>query len=631
MSGGANKVQAATGSGTEPSVSAYATKKQLRTAFTPDENGNATTIGKLVFGKNSDGNPQEWYILGEDADVLWDNTIIFAASPIATEQKFDSSGGDKLVDRNIGVYVTSEPGFVYPNHYGASDLRVALQAMATNTNYFTKTEQGLMNATTVTTNDTRNHETYTTTDKLYALQGDNNNNNNNNNIQKLWAGSRDSTVLAMSRYWSNGYPFWLRSPSDTTDKALFAAPGECVYGGFVGHGIAVQPTSNLKLSSVLFASSAKAASSDTVESGIIADGTAMTLRLDTSATDPATAVGTVIYDASGGVIAAQKNADATGTVSLVVQGKGTIGETEQDWYYSVPVGGTIVVTKEQIKDKLNLSAAPNLADCQIWLETTIDNVAYASTAEAVGTIQVEKVNSVAVTDVKPVGGEAFNTAASCNTKGIASITPAITYTTAGENGEKEVTGIADWNTTYKAAFTLTTGIVNNVAYVFGDSVSVTVDEESLSNALVPNVDGTVTVTREFTTAKRKIVSVAAPIVPTGNTFTNYYGYEGYNEVLLNGGNRELGTQAMVTLEGTGPVQSTTEDMDVTWSIANAGGAAYDKTPGAKNTFRWTIPAAALTNYSATDCQGYDDTTGTITGTVAITNKDYTPVTITGED
>ena len=159
----------------------------------------------------------------------------------------------------------------------------------------------------------------------------------------------------------------------------------------------------------------------------------------------------------------------------------------------------------------------------------------------------------------------------------------------------------------------------------------TVDEESLSNALVPNVDGTVTVTREFTTAKRKIVSVAAPIVPTGNTFTNYYGYEGYNEVLLNGGNRELGTQAMVTLEGTGPVQSTTEDMDVTWSIANAGGAAYDQTPGAKNTFRWTIPAAALTNYSATDCQGYDDTTGTITGTVAITNKDYTPVTITGED
>lgn len=51
MSGGANTVQAATGSGTEPSVTAYATKDQLMTAFNPDSNGDATTIGKLVFGK----------------------------------------------------------------------------------------------------------------------------------------------------------------------------------------------------------------------------------------------------------------------------------------------------------------------------------------------------------------------------------------------------------------------------------------------------------------------------------------------------------------------------------------------------------------------------------------------------
>lgn len=36
MSGRANTVQAATGSGTEPSVTAYATKDQLMTAFTPD-------------------------------------------------------------------------------------------------------------------------------------------------------------------------------------------------------------------------------------------------------------------------------------------------------------------------------------------------------------------------------------------------------------------------------------------------------------------------------------------------------------------------------------------------------------------------------------------------------------------
>ena len=618
MSGGANTVQAATGSGTEPSVTAYATKDQLMNAFKPNSDGTATTTGKLVFGHNSSSNAQEWYILGKDTGVSGDNTIIFAASPIATEQAFNSDTSDKTYDSTT----------VNADHYGASDLRVALKDMAdgSDTAYFTSAEQGLMNATTVTTNDTKNGGTYTTTDKLYALAAD------GYGSTTIKAGTNNQTVLAMSKYWSRGTWFWLRSPYGYRGfNVLHAYPGDSVNGDIVNGVYAVQPASNLNLSSVLFASSAKAASSDTVESGRIADGTAMTLRLDTSATDPATAVGTVIYDASGGVIAAQKNADATGTVSLVVQGKGTIGETEQDWYYSVPVGGTIVVTKEQIQQELSLSAAPNLADCQIWLETTIDNVAYASTAEAVGTIQVEKVNSVAVTDVKPVGGEAFNTAASCNTKGIASITPAITYTTAGENGEKEVTGIADWNTTYKAAFTLTTGIVDNVAYVFGDSVSVTVDEESLSNALAPRVDGTVTVTREFTTAKRKIVSVAAPEVPTDNTFTTYYGYKGYTEVLSNGGNNELGKQATVTLEGTGPVPSTTEDMDVIWTVANAGGAPYDKTPGAENTFRWTIPASEFPNYDASACQGYDAATGDITDTVTITNKAATPVTITGTD
>ena len=369
MSGGANKVQAATGSGTEPSVSAYATKKQLRTAFTPDENGNATTIGKLVFGKNSDGNPQEWYILGEDADVLWDNTIIFAASPIATEQKFDSSGGDKLVDRNIGVYVTSEPGFVYPNHYGASDLRVALQAMATNTNYFTKTEQGLMNATTVTTYDKNNRVTYTTTDNLYALQGD-------YQKDKLWAGTSDSTVLARSSYWSNGSNFWLRSPSaSNVRRALLAIPGDYVRDLDVDCYHAVQPASNLNLSSVLFASAAQAASSDTAESYTIALEAAMTLRLDGTGKD----IGTVTYNTTTGDIKAVKGSTSQ-TVALVVQGKGTVNGEEKDWYYSKQITGTDTVNVSDIEAETYTPTSIDLSACKIWLEITEDNVSYAINA-----------------------------------------------------------------------------------------------------------------------------------------------------------------------------------------------------------------------------------------------------------
>ena len=117
MSGGANTVQAAAGTGTEPSVTAYATKDQLMDGtFKPKDDGTADNYGKLVFGKNSSGSAQEWYILGKDEGVSEDNTIIFAASPIAKDQKFNSSTSEKTYDS-----IT-----VYANHYGASDLRAAL-------------------------------------------------------------------------------------------------------------------------------------------------------------------------------------------------------------------------------------------------------------------------------------------------------------------------------------------------------------------------------------------------------------------------------------------------------------------------------------------------------------------------
>lgn len=241
MSGGANTVKAASGSGTEPSVSAYATKAQLMDGtFDPDSGGNATNIGKLVFGKNQSGTAQEWYILGKDEGVSGDNTIIFAASPIATNQVFEHDWhSNKTYDSSFGVY-TSNPTDVYPNHYGASDLRVALQGMATNPNYFTTAEQDLMNDTTVTTKDTENSATYTTTDKLYALAAD----GSGSSYKTIKAGTSDSTVLAMDSYWSSGSDFWLRSPhGDDDSNALLASPGNYVDFLNVYGGYAVQPAS----------------------------------------------------------------------------------------------------------------------------------------------------------------------------------------------------------------------------------------------------------------------------------------------------------------------------------------------------------------------------------------------------
>ena len=383
MSGGANTVQAATGTGTEPSVSAYATKDQLMTAFNPDSNGNATTIGRLVFGKNSSGNAQEWYILGKDTSVSGDNTIIFAASPIATGQKFEDDWRNNKTEQNLwsdcnynGTSITE----VFANHYGASDLRVALKNMAMNTSYFTTAEQGLMNPTTVTTKDTKNNVTYTTTDKLYALQGD-----NVKESSKLWAGTSNSTVLARSSYWSSRDEFGLRSPDNhDCSRTLLTAPGGYVSSYGVDYDGAVQPASNLNLSSVLFASAAKATSSSPAELGTIASGTAMTLRLDGTGKN----IGTVEYSATTGDINVVRGSTSQ-PVSLVVQGN----DGTQDWFYSKQITGTETINASDIKSALSLTSDIDLSACKIWLEITEDNVSYAVNTED----EIEKINTTYVT------------------------------------------------------------------------------------------------------------------------------------------------------------------------------------------------------------------------------------------
>ncbi len=388
MPGGANKVQAATGTGTAPSVTAFATKDQLMDGtFAPNANGTATTKGKLVFGKKSDGTTaQEWYILGKDEGVSGDNTIIFAASPIATGQKFEDDWQNNKTEQNLwsdcnynGTSITE----VFQNHYGASDLRVALKGMAdgSNTSYFTTAEQGLMNATTVTTNDTKNGVTYTTTDKLYALAAD----GYGSSHTTIKAGSGDSTVLAMNIYWSNGSRFWLRSPYGYGDGgALFASPGVYVDGRIVSNANAVQPASNLNLSSVLFASAAMATSSNPAELGTIALDKAMTLRLDGTGKN----IGTVEYSATTGDINVVRGSTSQ-PVSLVVQGNDGI----QDWFYSKQITGTETINASDIKSALSLTSDIDLSACKIWLEITEDNVSYAVNAEK----EIEKINTTYVT------------------------------------------------------------------------------------------------------------------------------------------------------------------------------------------------------------------------------------------
>lgn len=531
MSGGANTVQAATGSGTEPSVTAYATKDQLMTAFNPDSNGDATTIGKLVFGKNSSSVAQEWHILGKDEGVSGDNTIIFAASPIATKQAFeDDDSNKKTFASSFGVYETN-PSDVYPNHYGASDLRVALKNMATNTSYFTTAEQGLMNPTTVRTNDILNSTTYTTTDKLYALTAD----GTGSPYTTIKAGSDNNTVLAESSYWRSGECFWLRSPSaySSDNIAMLAYPGKHVYGSIVRTKFAVQPASNLDLSSVLFASAATAASFDT-KSEKITDSAAMTLRLDGTGKD----IGTATYNTTTGDIKAVKGATSQ-TVALVVQGN----DGTNNWYYSKKITGTDVVNVSDIVAESNTPASIDLSACKIWLEITEDNVTYA--VNATETV-VSEISSVAITDIAtPVSNTALDAEASCVTEGVSSTTPQITWTPSDST--------AGYNTSYTASIKLTAA----TGYEFTDSTTATVLGNN-ATSITKNTDGTLTVTYDFpATAKDKLISITAP---QAITVANGTAYDAMN----------LPATVNIVTEG-----NTESSAPVTWNTTAPASGSYE--------------------------------------------------------
>ena len=570
LPGAAVSVKAAGGTTKSPSVSTYATKDQLMDdTFKPDREGSAWHYGRLLFGKNSRGGAQQWYILGKDSGVLGDNTILFATSPIAKDKKFNSSENNKT-DRSLWsdcyYYGGTSVKEVWANHYGASDLRVALKTMAENTSYFTTAEQNLMNATTVTTTDMKNVETYFTTDKLYALAAD------GNNSTSIKAGTGDSTVIAMSSYMSSYPTFWLRSPrGNEGGNALFANPNDCV--GFISVDCdrAVRPASNLNLSSVLFASAAKAASSDTAVTDKITFSMAMSLRLDGSGKN----IGTVTYSTITGDIKAVKGSTAQ-PVSLVVQGN----DGTNDWYYSKQITGTETINKSAIASETYTPASIDLSACKIWLEFTdsTENLTYAvSATEATRS----SISSVAITDIEtPVANTTLDTSASCVTTGVSSTTPQITWTPGDTT--------AGYNTSYTASITLTA----DTGYEFIDSTTATINGNT-ATSVNKNTDGTLTVTYAFpATAKDKLTSITAP---QAITVANGTAYDAMN----------LPATVSIVTEG-----NTVSSAPVTWDTTTPASGSYDPA---------VLTQQTVTLNGTVDCPDSIDANGTaLTTTITIT-------------
>lgn len=530
--------------GIAPSVTAYATKTQLKDyqTFGTDTNGKPNNnIGVLAFGKNQDGKPQEWYILGNDNRIASDNASIFAVTPVIDRQTFtNTTAENRTLQDSWGEYDSSKKQeTVSRNHYGASDIRAKLQSIAKDKNRFSVAEQNLMNATTIETSGYIGGNTteykYKTTDKLYAphyTKG-----------KTIEIGTWSTRSLLLTTYLKDSTKqegsswVWTRvaNPGYENDQRVYAVDG---YGN-VSTTFSINdsakaftyPASNLNLTDVLFASSAEAATSDTAVSGEIAQGKAMTLRLNGGGKD----IGTVTCNAEVGQINAKKG-NTAGNVALVVQGN----DGTKDWYYSKQISGTdnVIVNASDIAAESNTPSDIDLANCKIWLEVTEDSVAYAVEATATTDVVKTNISSVEITDIDtPVSNTALDTSAVCATQGVSTTAPAVTWTPNDIN--------AGYNTIYTASVTLAA----SANYEFTDSVIVTINGNNAN--VTKNEDGTLTVIYTFpATAKDKLTSIT---VPGTVTVANGTAYKDMN----------LPTQVNIVTEG-----NTVDKADVTWDTAS---------------------------------------------------------------
>ena len=361
----------------------------------------------------------------------------------------------------------------------------------------------------------------------------------------------------------------------------------------------IQKDSTIHLVYGIFASAASSSSSGVV-AGTIAAGTPMTPRMDGSNKN----IGTAIYNDSKIEVA---KGSTTGTVSLVVQGTYTGGFKATEWYYSKAILGTEIVSKQAILDVLQNTlkdegvidhditlADITLSNCKIWLEVTEENSTYAEMATKINII-----DRIDVTIDTPKGNMPFDTTAECTTTGVESVSVKWTNT----DGDEQSGNSQFYPWTYIANFTFTA----LDGYVFSFTPEVVINNGDISleyDGVKLNPNGTLSVKSYDILSSEAKITGAIPSVPLNNTFTDYYSAENVLTSI------ELGVQAIVSFE-----DGSSKNMTVEWLIANENSSTYDATPGASNTFKWTVKADEYADYEVIDG-------AVLSGEVTITNKAY---------
>lgn len=368
-----------------PSSSTYIDGSELAAADTDYGLTTGKTPQAVYFGTNGEpytnyvGQKQKWWIAGFDASGLV--LMCDPQQPLKTSQLFVPTTGLHKYSPEFGVYESSPANELFPNHYGASEIRCVLNRLAADESYFTQAEQSMMKETTVYTYDFSNSMTYSTTDKLYLAAGcynsqevsvgqnavDSSKAGNEQVHNGLKIGLKQGSLYGspFTKRDSDSLNFWTRSAADDLNNlALHAIPSIQVFASQINQTRdAVVPAFALDPGNVLFASAAPSGESYTA----IDENKTMTFRCDGRDRINSTATFT------GNSVAVHYD-DSDADFYLYVQGSDSAG----DWVFSQKIEWEADFPASYIHH------GANLTNCKVWLETVEDNIAYAKPAQFTG-------------------------------------------------------------------------------------------------------------------------------------------------------------------------------------------------------------------------------------------------------
>lgn len=284
--------------------------------------------------KKTASGPVSWLLAGEEDDAL----VLYGEEPVIGARAFETDSNEKTFEESFGDYEGSAPGMVAANHWGASDLRAALEGFRENG--FAGGEKELMLPSVVHTPDTKNGANYTTQDYLYAPVGD------YSDDKHINVGADNGLRIDMEHWVSRS---WLRSPHESTNNYVL-----CTQPGYY---VVIQPVDaqncadatvmKLDAGSLLFASAAGTAG------GLkeIPANAPMRLRIEAHES-----LGDAKVSPDGTALAARGEG-----VRLMIQGANADGS---GWATSRALDGhTLRLAAGDVKPGLT-----SLEDCRVWLE-----------------------------------------------------------------------------------------------------------------------------------------------------------------------------------------------------------------------------------------------------------------------